>query len=917
MTSGGAGTPTDPTSQSPLPASTATPALHWPLTGRADVLTVAGDLGRVPGAPGLVLAGDAGVGKTRLAHELVRAAASAGATTEWALGAPGAQGVPFAAFATVAPLGESGTRGFHDVVAALTASAGGRPLVVAVDDAHLLDHGSAALVLHLAASATATVVATLRADQPCPEALRALWKDGYAQRVDLGPLPDDDVARLLRGALGHDVEHATAIRLAAVTGGNPLHLREVVTAGLGTGALRLHDGLWRWDGGVSSPRLTELVEARLDGLRPDERRLVELVAVGEPLPEPLLRGLADDTALESAEAGGLLSLLGRGEGTAARRRGQNALVRLAHPLHGEVLRRSMPLAAVRSRHRDLAAALRSSGRRGPDDLLRLVSWSVDGGVEVEGSELLAAARVAFDTHDHARAVQLAREAARAGEGLAAAITEASAQRAMNDAAPAEATLASWEHAAVGHPLAAAYLVARCQVLLGGLGRSAEALALLDRARAWNDEDEWQVLVTAISLSPTLHQSRFAEVVATGLPLVEDESRSVLVRTLAATAVGLALVKTGRLAEALAVSDIGVALGSAPDPLFPAAAVECLRTRVAAQWCRGEWAEGEPLLRWYYDEGVRQADTAILGPTSYVLGLTALSCGDVDGASRWLREAVGHFMASDREGYLGPCLARIAHAEALAGRFESAAAYRERARATAASRPDEWLRDVELAAADVWIEAASGRISAAVELALATARDFSPQPSNEAFFLHQALRLGVPAALVRDRLAEIATGLDSPLVALFAAQAAADGDGAALDDVSKRFAAIPARLLAAECAVAAAAAHREAGRLPAAQRSQARAESLLALCPGAATPAVRSSQTAATRLTRREREVAELAAEGRSNADIAAHLVISERTVESHVLRACTKLGIRSREDLRSALSGSSVPSTDSSRRSRL
>lgn len=908
MTTGGAGMPTDPPPRSVLPPWTSTPALHWPLIGRADVLTVAGHVGRVPGAPGLVLAGAAGVGKTRLAQELVRAATEAGAATSWALGAPGAQSVPFAAFATVAPLGEGGTRGFHDVVAALTASAGDRPLVVAVDDAHLLDPGSAALVLHLAASATATVVATLRTDQPCPDALRALWKDGYAQRVDLGPLPDDDVARLLRAALGSDVEHATAIRLAAVTGGNPLHLREVVTAGLGTGALHLHDGLWRWDGRLDSPRLTELVEARLDGLGPDERRLVELVAVGEPLPEPLLRGLTDETSLESAEAGGLLTLLGRGQG----RYGEGTLVRLAHPLHGEVLRRSMPLTAVRSRHRDLAAALRGSGRRGPDDLLRMVSWSVDGGVEIEGSELLAAARVALDTHDHGRAVQLAREAARAGVGLAAAITEASAQRAMNDAAPAEATLASWEHAAAGHPLAASYLVARCQVLLGGLGRSADALALLDRARAWNADEAWREIVTALSLAPVLHQSRFAEVVDTGLPLVADETRPVLIRTLAASAVGLALVKTGRLEEALAVSDTGVALGSTPDPLFPAAAVECLRTRVAAQWSRGEWAEGEPLLRWYYDEGVRQADTAILGPTSYVLGLTALSCGDVDGASRWLREAVGHFTASDREGYLGPCLARVAHAEALAGRYDSAAAYRERARATAATRPDEWLRDVELAAADLWIEAASGRISAAVDLALATARDFSPQPSNEAFFLHQALRLGAPATLVRDRLAEISGRLDSPLVALFAAQAAADGDGAALDDVSERFAAIPARLLAAECAVAAAAAHREAGRLPAAQRSQARAEALLALCPGAATPGVRTAPSAAARLTRREREVAQLAAEGRSNADIAAHLVISERTVESHVLRACTKLGIRSREDLRTALSGSSVPSTDSS-----
>jgi len=51
------------------------------------------------------------------------------------------------------------------------------------------------------------------------------------------------------------------------------------------------------------------------------------------------------------------------------------------------------------------------------------------------------------------------------------------------------------------------------------------------------------------------------------------------------------------------------------------------------------------------------------------------------------------------------------------------------------------------------------------------------------------------------------------------------------------------------------------------------------------------------LTPREREVLGLAAEGHSNADIAAHLFISRRTVESHRARAMRKLGLRSHVDL--------------------
>ncbi|PZG10630.1 LuxR family transcriptional regulator, partial [Micromonospora craterilacus] len=51
------------------------------------------------------------------------------------------------------------------------------------------------------------------------------------------------------------------------------------------------------------------------------------------------------------------------------------------------------------------------------------------------------------------------------------------------------------------------------------------------------------------------------------------------------------------------------------------------------------------------------------------------------------------------------------------------------------------------------------------------------------------------------------------------------------------------------------------------------------------------------LTSRERLVAELAAGGATNAEIAERLVLSVRTVENHLSRAYAKLGITSRGDL--------------------
>src|ERR1700727_2192809 len=123
--------------------------------------------------------------------------------------------------------------------------AAGRPVVLGVDDAQLLDPVSAALVLHLATSASAFILATVRAGEPCPDAIVSLWKDDTAPRLDLGELTDEDVRTLVDAVLGDPIEEEALDWVTHVGRGNALYVRELVRGAVDAGALVHSPGFWR------------------------------------------------------------------------------------------------------------------------------------------------------------------------------------------------------------------------------------------------------------------------------------------------------------------------------------------------------------------------------------------------------------------------------------------------------------------------------------------------------------------------------------------------------------------------------------------------------------------------------------------------------------------------------------------------
>ncbi len=459
-------------------------------------------LGRAAGGSGgaLLLAGEAGIGKSRLAVEALILARQRGFVTLEgaayplqadlayapvleALGPflaglePGrlaalVSGLPdlgrlFAGLhlPPPEPLGDAAlerTRLFEAVARLVERVAAQRPVALLIDDLHWADAASLELLHYLARGLEgrrALLLGTYRLDEARTHPrlrvlVRSLERLGLAEELPLGGLGPEAVAALAGALLGGEPPAALLGALRERAAGTPLFVTALIHGLRDTGELFRSGGAWVLGSGSLTavpPVVRDLVLARLERLDPADRALLELVAV------------AGDAAF--------LAILGRvggpaeGELDAAARRlcesglvieeptGTDLLYRAAHPLIAEVAYGELPETRRRQLHAAVAAALEELRPGDPQRLAhhyRGAAWEADPRRALD--VLVAAGQRAEELHADAEAADHFAAALALARTDRPAVVEELLERlghARSRAGQFEAAVAAWSEAAGG------------------------------------------------------------------------------------------------------------------------------------------------------------------------------------------------------------------------------------------------------------------------------------------------------------------------------------------------------------------------------------------------------------------------------------------------------------------------------------
>ncbi len=360
----------------------------------------------------VLLEGEAGVGKSRLADEFLRWVVAEGGTVlkgrshdgragvpyepvadllRDALGAPGLAAAAPEWLVEVARLvpeirqrfpsleaperpadSTAGWRLFEGIAQVLLALAGERPVVIAIDDLQWCDLDTCNLLQFLirrlehapALWLGAVTLGEIERDAPAARLCRLLRAKSHADTVEMGPLTEDQLWRMIR-ELGHVSAPTGGRRLASrvhrVTGGNPFYTLELLKTMLAQGTLAADQTSGEWTvpaAGLAARRelplsqtVQDLIAERVDRLPEELRELLMTLALAGLGGRPQV--LSHVHGISRLRAAALADDL-------VERRlvvEEGGVYRCAHPVIAHVVRDRLTAARRQEVHRMLALAL--------------------------------------------------------------------------------------------------------------------------------------------------------------------------------------------------------------------------------------------------------------------------------------------------------------------------------------------------------------------------------------------------------------------------------------------------------------------------------------------------------------------------------------------------------------------------------
>ena len=865
----------------------------WPLVGRQGLLDRITATLRSPAASVVILCGPSGVGKTRLASEAAAVLEADGWIAIPVTASETMSSIPLGALAPalarepidIAAAAQDSVVLFEQVRRSIELMARGKRVVVVIDDLSLLDSLSLAVVTQLLAAGSVRLIATVRSGDPLPDAILSMWTSSTALRLDVPPLDVTEYENVLPRVLAHPISHRTAVDLHAMSGGNPLFLRELVLGAIEEGQLVLSGGVWQLVGEpIGTPALHDLIRSRLAHLDAEDLAIVERLAVCQPL---ALGDLKFDSARKRVivlEDSGIVAVTEVGD---------RLLVSLAHPQYVAAVKASLSRLRVIDNLLEQADVI-AARAMSEEDELRVAVWRLDAGEPSDPVLLARAAHLALFAQDLESVARLAAAAITAGAPAAEMLflqgeaqwvlgRNALALDLLERAAAADATDPTAER------LTGRIATARASTYAGEVLGNRKGIAVLDEAVARHPALANSLALARAVLLLNLEEAQLA---AGELVDAQPATESAAARAgILALSTAVPLSALGRAGAAITAAREAVTY-AASDPL-PAFAVRRAQMVLATALLQsGDIAEARALSIASLHDGMAHDDELAVRYDEMMLGRCALAAGRLDTAARWFRDVISGAQARGPIAYRDQGTAWLALTLAWQGRTDDAAALVD-------GLDPEFVEHNSVARlAALWLAAVRGEataIPALIERAKAVAG--RGHRVIAAALFHSAARLG-GAALAMPALVALGQEGDCELIDLQAAHVRAEAEPsvAALVTIADRWESHGNLLYAAEALASAASVARKAEAGREATALQNRSDALAAECEGAATPLLQFSDTA-QRLTKREREVSALAAQGFSSIEIATKLFLSPRTVDNHLQSSYAKLGIRGRSEL--------------------